>query len=42
VLTSDNHRPFWAALLPAGDLAAGEEQLLPLSALTAAWSATSP
>jgi hypothetical protein len=25
--------PFWAALLPEGDLAAGEEQLLPLNAL---------
>jgi hypothetical protein len=42
VLTGDDHRPFWAALLPQGDLAAGEEQLLPLSALTSAWSATSP
>ena len=42
VLTGDDHRQFWAALLPDGDLAAGEEQLLPLSALTAAWSATSP
>lgn len=42
VLTGDDHRPFWAALLPDGDLAAGEEQLLPLSALIAAWSATSP
>ena len=31
VLTGDDHRQFWAALLPDGDLAAGEEQLLPLS-----------
>jgi hypothetical protein len=42
VLTGDDHHPFWAALLPEGDLAAGEEQFLPLSALAAAWSATSP
>jgi hypothetical protein len=42
VLTGDDHRPFWAALLPEGDLAADEEQLLPLSALTTAWSAISP
>jgi hypothetical protein len=42
VLTGDDHRQFWAALLPDGDLAAGEEQLLPLTALTTAWSATSP
>ncbi|MGB6163092.1 MAG: hypothetical protein WCF33_15200 [Pseudonocardiaceae bacterium] len=42
VLTGDDHRPFWAALLPEGDLTTGEEQLLPLNALTTAWSATSP
>jgi len=40
VLTADAHRPFWSALLPAGDLTAGEELLLSLSALTAAWSTT--
>ena len=38
VLSGEDHRPFWSALLPEGDLAAGEEQLLPLSALVAAWS----
>lgn len=42
VLTADDHRPFWAALLPEGDLAAGAEQLLSLSALTAAWTALLP
>jgi hypothetical protein len=42
VLTGDDHRPFWAALLPDGDLAVGEERRLPLNALTAAWSAASP
>ncbi|HZD14228.1 MAG TPA: hypothetical protein VE196_03710 [Pseudonocardiaceae bacterium] len=41
VLTGDDHRLFWAVLLPE-DLAAGEEQLLPLSALVTAWSATAP
>jgi hypothetical protein len=40
VLTGDDHRAFWSALLPKGDLAAGEEQFLPLSALAAAWSAS--
>jgi hypothetical protein len=40
VLTGDDHRAFWSTLLPQGDLAAGEEQLLPLSALVAAWSAS--
>jgi hypothetical protein len=40
VLTADAHRPFWSALLPAGDLAAGEELLLSLGALTTAWSTT--
>ncbi|MDQ3763551.1 MAG: hypothetical protein M3460_18560 [Actinomycetota bacterium] len=39
VLTADDHRPFWSALLPKADLAAGEEQPLPLSTLVAAWSA---
>jgi hypothetical protein len=42
VLSGENHRPFWSALLPQGDLTAGEEQLLPLSALVAAWSTTTP
>lgn len=42
VLTSDDHRLFWAVLLAEGDLAAGEEQLLPLGALVTAWSATAP
>ena len=41
VLNGDDHRLFWAVLLPE-DLAAGEEQLLPLSALVTAWSATAP
>jgi hypothetical protein len=41
VLPGDDHRLFWAVLLPE-DLAAGEEQLLPLSALVTAWSATAP
>ena len=41
VLAGDDHRLFWAVLLPE-DLAAGEEQLLPLSALVTAWSATAP
>jgi hypothetical protein len=40
VLSGENHRPFWSALLAEGDLAVGEEQLLPLSALVAAWSTT--
>lgn len=40
VLTGDDHRAFWSALVPQGDLAAGDEQLLPLSALVAAWSAS--
>jgi hypothetical protein len=42
VLTGEDHRPFWSALLPEGDLTAGEEQLLPLSALVAAWSTAAP
>ncbi|HEX6403248.1 MAG TPA: hypothetical protein VF003_08860 [Pseudonocardiaceae bacterium] len=42
VLNADHHRSFWSALLPEGDLAAGAEQLLPLSALVAAWSTTTP
>ena len=33
VLNGEHHRSFWSALLPDGDLAAGEEQLLPLSTL---------
>jgi hypothetical protein len=41
VLAGDDHRLFWAVLLPE-DLAAGQEQLLPLSALVTAWSATAP
>jgi hypothetical protein len=32
----------WSALLAGGDLAPGDEQLLPLSALLAAWSTTTP
>ncbi|MBV8541639.1 MAG: hypothetical protein JO063_15450 [Pseudonocardiales bacterium] len=39
ILTGDDHRSFWVALLPEGDLAAGEERLLSLSALATAWSA---
>jgi hypothetical protein len=42
VLTADDHRAFWTALLPDGDLAAGAEALLSLSALTAAWTALLP
>jgi hypothetical protein len=42
VLTGDDHPLFWTVLFADGDLAAGEERLLPLSALTTAWSATSP
>jgi hypothetical protein len=42
VLTADDHRPFWAALLPEGDLTAGAEQFLTLSALAAAWTALPP
>lgn len=41
VLTADDHRQFWAALLPEGDLTPGEEHLLPLTALAAAWATTS-
>lgn len=40
VLTGDDHRLFWAVLLPDNDLSAGEEQLLPLDALVTAWSLT--
>ncbi|HEX5349368.1 MAG TPA: hypothetical protein VFW64_20055 [Pseudonocardiaceae bacterium] len=40
VLTGDDYRPFWAALLPQGDLAPGDQRLLPLKALGAAWSET--
>lgn len=35
-------RPFWAALLAEGDLAAGAEQLLTLGALTGAWTVLPP
>jgi hypothetical protein len=42
VLTADDHHPFWAALLPEGDLPAGAEALLSLSALTGAWTALLP
>jgi hypothetical protein len=42
VLTGDDHRPFWAVLLPQGDLAPGDQRLLPLKALGAAWSVTAP
>ncbi len=38
VLPGDGHRSFWSLLQPEGDLAAGEERLVPLSALAAAWS----
>jgi hypothetical protein len=40
VLNAEHHRSFWSALLTEGDLAPGHEQLLPLSALVAAWSTT--
>ena len=40
MLPSDDHRPFWAALLPEHDLAAGQEQLLPSSALATACPTT--
>ena len=40
VLIGDDHCLFWAVLFPESDLAAGEERLLPLSALVTAWSAT--
>jgi hypothetical protein len=39
---ADHHRPFWSALLAGGDLAPGDEQLLPLSALLTACSTTTP
>lgn len=42
VLNADPHRAFWSALLAEGDLAPGDERLLPLSALAAAWSTTTP
>jgi hypothetical protein len=42
VLNAEHHRAFWLALLAEGDLAPGEEQLLPPSALLAAWSTTTP
>jgi len=42
VLTADEHYTFWIALLPDGDLAAGDERIVPLSALATAWSTTVP
>lgn len=42
VLTADDHRTFWAALLPEGDLTAGAEQFLTLSVLAAAWTTLPP
>ncbi|HZA18624.1 MAG TPA: hypothetical protein VE645_17360 [Pseudonocardiaceae bacterium] len=42
VLTADEYYPFWIALLPDGDLAAGDERIIPLSTLAAAWSTTVP
>lgn len=42
VLNAERHRSFWSALLPEGDLAPGDEQLLPPSALVTAWSTTTP
>lgn len=42
VLNAEHHRSFWSALLTEDDLTPGEEQLLPLSALVAAWSTTRP
>ncbi|HEX2289006.1 MAG TPA: hypothetical protein VHH53_02135, partial [Pseudonocardiaceae bacterium] len=42
VLTADEHYTFWVALLPDGDLAAGDERIVALSTLAAAWSATEP
>jgi hypothetical protein len=37
---SGEHHSFWSALLSDGDLTPGEEQVLPLSTLVAAWSTT--
>lgn len=42
VLTADEHDTFWVALLPDGDLTPGDEHILPLSTLAAAWSGTVP
>lgn len=42
VLTADEHYAFWIALLPDGDLAAGDERIIPPSTLAAAWSTTVP
>lgn len=42
VLACDEHEGFWASLLPDGDPAASDVQLLPLSTLVAAWSASLP
>lgn len=40
VLNAESHRAFWSALLTEHDLTPGDDQLLPLSALVAAWSTT--
>ena len=42
VLNADDHHAFWSALLTEDDLTPGQEQLLPLTALVAAWSTTTP
>ena len=42
VLPADEHYTFWVALLPDGDLAPGDEHIVALSTLAAAWSATVP
>jgi hypothetical protein len=42
VLNAEPHRAFWSALLPQDDLTPGQQQLLPLSTLIAAWSTTTP
>jgi hypothetical protein len=42
VLNAEPHRAFWSALFTEDDLTPGQEQLLPLSALVAAWSTTTP
>jgi hypothetical protein len=36
VLTGDGHRTFWFALVVEGDRAPGEDQVLPIGALTSA------
>jgi hypothetical protein len=42
VLNTEGHHAFWSALLTEDDLTPGQQQLLPLSTLIAAWSTTSP